>query len=145
MLGLAGALAVAVECAITEMIQDGVADEHRAGALGLADAVMVCCAMAGALLGPLLAGAVGSSLALLLTGLVCMAALVTWRGRPRHRRTAPRTGPSPRVPSPRQAPSDHCRDSSSSVSTDPSLSGLRTRNSRVTTPSSTSIVPTPSR
>ncbi len=144
-LGLAGAMAVAIECAITEMIQDGVADEHRAGALGLADAVMVCCAMAGALLGPLLAGAVGSKLALLLPGLACMIALVVGRGRPRRRRTAPRTAPAPRVPSPRQAPSDHCRDSSTSVPTAPSLSGLRTRNSRVTTPSSTSIVPTPSR
>lgn len=142
-LGLAGAMAVAIECAITEMIQDGIADEHRAGALGLADAVMVCCAMAGALLGPLLAGAVGSRLALVLTALLCLLGLVQGRGRHRRGRTARWTAPG--VPSPRQATSDQCRESSSSVPTAPSLSGLRTRNSRVTTPSSTSMVPTPSR
>lgn len=85
-LGLAGAVAVAVECAITEMIQDGVADEHRAGALGLADAVMVCCAMVGAVLGPLLASALGSRLALLIVGLVCLAALPVGRRRPGRRR-----------------------------------------------------------
>lgn len=103
-LGLAGAVAVAVECAITEMIQDDVADEHRAGALGLADAVMVCCAMAGALLGPLLAAGLGSRVALLLLAGVCLAALPVRRGGPRrHRHRRRRSDRSVAVPRQRGA------------------------------------------
>lgn len=102
-LGLAGAVAVAIECAITEMIQDGIADEHRAGALGLADAVMVCCAMVGALLGPLLAGGLGSRLTLLLAGLACLAALPVRSGRLRRRRTTASPTPAAGGPSPARA------------------------------------------
>lgn len=100
-LGLAGAVAVLVECAITEMIQDGVTDEHRAGVLGLADAVMVLSAMVGAFLGPLLAAGVGPRLALGLAGVACLAALPVRRGTasPRRRRTAP-----PRTPPARPGP-----------------------------------------
>lgn len=102
-LGLAGAVAVLVECAITEMVQDGVADEHRAGALGLADGVMVCCAMVGAFVGPLLAAGLGSRSALVLTGLACLAVLPLSleRASSRRWRTAPprtlpaRPGPGP--------------------------------------------------
>ncbi len=75
-LGIAGAVAVLVECAITETIQDGVADEHRAGVLGLADAVMVSCALAGTFLAPLLAAALGARLTLILVGLACLVAVV---------------------------------------------------------------------
>jgi len=71
-LGLAGAVSVLAESAVTENIQDGVADEHRAGALGLGDAVMVCCAMAGSLAAPLLASALGARGALVLLGSTCL-------------------------------------------------------------------------
>ena len=76
-LGLAGAVAVLVECAITETIQVGVADEHRAGVLGLADAVMVSCAMVGSFTAPLLAAALGARLTLLLVGVACLVAVVS--------------------------------------------------------------------
>ena len=72
-LGLGGAVAVLVECAITETIQDGVADEHRAGVLGLADAVMVSCAMVGAFAAPVIAGGIGARPTLVLVGLGCLA------------------------------------------------------------------------
>ena len=75
-LGVAGAVAVLVECAITETIQLGVADEHRAGVLGLADAVMVSCAMVGSFTAPLLADALGARLTLLLVGVACLVAVV---------------------------------------------------------------------
>jgi MFS family permease len=75
-LGLAGALSVAVECAVTETLQTEVPDDHRAGVLGLADAVMVSSAMAGSFLAPLLAEELGPRSALVLTGSVCGAALL---------------------------------------------------------------------
>ena len=67
-LGLAGVMSVVVECAVTESIQDSVADEHRAGVLGLGDAVMVSCAMVGTLVAPLLAAALGPRLGLVVLG-----------------------------------------------------------------------------
>ena len=73
-LGLAGAVSVLAESAVTENIQDGVADEHRAGALGLGDAVMVSCAMVGSLAAPLLASALGARGALVLLGSTCLIA-----------------------------------------------------------------------
>ncbi len=57
---LIGAAAVQVESAITETIQDGVPDVHRAGALGLGDSVMVGAGMIGALVAPWCAELVGS-------------------------------------------------------------------------------------
>lgn len=72
-LALAGAVAVMVECAVTEMIQAGVTDEHRAGVLGLADAVMVSCAMAGSFVAPLVAAGAGPRASLILAGVVCLA------------------------------------------------------------------------
>ena len=65
-LAVAGAVAVLVECAVTEILQAGVADEHRAGVLGLADAVMVSCAMVGSFVAPILAAGVGVRVGLLL-------------------------------------------------------------------------------
>ena len=75
-LGLAGAVAVLAESAVTENIQDGVADEHRAGALGMGDAVMVACAMVGSLAAPLLASALGARSALVLLGSTCLVAVL---------------------------------------------------------------------
>ena len=73
--------------------------------------------------------------------------------RPRPRCTRRSSAPRPRAtrPPPSRSPRSPARAgraqrvSGTCSATEPSLSGLRTRNSRVTTPSSTSIVPTPSR
>ena len=75
-LGLAGAVSVLAESAVTENIQDGVADEHRAGALGLGDAVMVSCAMGGSLAAPLLASTLGPRSALVLLGSTCLVVVL---------------------------------------------------------------------
>ncbi len=88
-LGLAGAVAVLAESAVTESLQDGVADEHRSGALGLGDAVMVSCAMAGSLVAPLLASAIGARSALVLLGSTCLVAVLPAVGRVRHHRSRP--------------------------------------------------------
>jgi MFS family permease len=88
-LGLAGAVAVLAESAVTENLQDGVADEHRSGALGLGDAVMVCCAMAGSLVAPLLASALGARTALVVLGSTCLVVLLPAVGRLRHHRFRP--------------------------------------------------------
>lgn len=53
---LVGALAVNVEAAATELLQQTVPDHRRAGMLGVADSAMVCAAMIGALAAPALAG-----------------------------------------------------------------------------------------
>ncbi len=53
-LSCAGALAVHVEAAATEVLQREVPDEVRAGVMGATDALMVCAALVGAGVGPLL-------------------------------------------------------------------------------------------
>lgn len=63
-LGLAGALAVAVEAAATGILQDSVPDEVRASVLGLTDTVMVAAALAGSLVGPLAVAWLGPYLVL---------------------------------------------------------------------------------
>jgi MFS family permease len=76
LLGIAGAVAVLVECAITETLQHTVADEHRAGVLGVADAVMVGGALCGSFLAPLVAAAIGARPTVALLGLACVAAVL---------------------------------------------------------------------
>ncbi len=97
-LALAGATAVQVEGAVTETLQDAVADRHRAGLLGLTDSVMVAAALAGSLLAPPLVSALGAPglLALLVAG--CLAAAV----RP-GRLSEPRPAPGPAGPAPGSA------------------------------------------
>jgi MFS family permease len=58
-LALAGAAGVVIESLVTGTLQDRVPDHHRAGALGLADAVMVGSCLVGSLLAPALIEVVG--------------------------------------------------------------------------------------
>jgi MFS family permease len=73
LLGLAGACAVAVESLVTGTLQRVVPDRHRAGALGLADAVMVGACLVGSLVGPHLAGLTGARPAMVLVASLCLA------------------------------------------------------------------------
>jgi MFS family permease len=92
-LGLAGVMSVVVECAITETLQYNVPDAHRAGVLGLGDAVMVSCAMVGTFLAPLLAAALGPRLALVLLGATCVVAALLGLARSRRRAAVEETAP----------------------------------------------------
>ena len=73
-LALAGAVAVVVESSVTQTIQVAVPDEHRAGALGLGDSVMVLGALLGSLLAPPLAAAGGPRVTFWLAAAACAAA-----------------------------------------------------------------------
>ena len=73
---------------MTETIQDSVADEHRAGVLGLGDAVMVSCAMVGTLVAPLLAAALGPRLGLVVLGGACVVVVLVGVVRSRRARPA---------------------------------------------------------
>ncbi len=75
-LAVVGAATVQVESAVTESIQDGVADVHRAGVLGLADSVMVGAGMVGALAAPGLADVVGPRALFLVIALAAAAVVV---------------------------------------------------------------------
>ena len=76
-LAVVGLATVFVECSVTETIQVGVPDLHRAGVLGLADSVMVAAAMVGSLVTPALADLVGPrALIAMLAGVVVAAVAV---------------------------------------------------------------------
>ena len=89
-LALAGAATVQVESSVTEVIQDGVPDAHRAGVLGLGDSVIVGASLVGSLCAPWLASVVGPRLLLILLALVGVAAIAVPRGH-RVRRSAGRS------------------------------------------------------
>jgi MFS family permease len=79
MLALAGAVGVVVESLLTGTLQDAVPDRYRAGALGLADTVMVGACLVGSLVAPALAQYAGARLALVLVALVAvLPVLVVW-------------------------------------------------------------------
>ena len=80
-LALAGAAAVVVESSVTQTIQVAVPDEHRAGALGLGDSVMVLGALVGSLLAPPLASVGGARLAFVLGAGACLAAAAAAQAR----------------------------------------------------------------
>ncbi len=65
LLALAGAAGVVVESLVTGTLQDAVPDHYRAGALGLADTVMVGACLVGSLGAPALATYAGAQPALL--------------------------------------------------------------------------------
>ena len=65
-LALAGASGVVVESLLTGTLQDAVPDRYRAGALGLADTVMVGACLVGSLVAPTLARYAGARPALLM-------------------------------------------------------------------------------
>jgi MFS family permease len=91
-LALAGAAGVVIESLVTGTLQDRVPDHHRAGALGLADAVMVGSCLVGSLVAPALVTSTGpraSILALAVVALLPLAAAATYAVR-----AAPRTRPA---------------------------------------------------
>ncbi|WP_395695899.1 MFS transporter [Nocardioides sp.] len=73
-LALAGAVAVVVESSVTQTVQVEVPDEHRAGALGVGDSVMVLGALLGSLVAPALVGLGGPRLAFVLCAGACLLA-----------------------------------------------------------------------
>jgi MFS family permease len=78
---LVGAAAVSAEAAATELLQDAVADDRRAGILGVADSVMVLAALVGALVSPLVADWWGPRGVLWLLASGCLLAGVQLRHR----------------------------------------------------------------
>lgn len=112
LLASVGASAVHVESAATETIQGAVPDDRRAGILGLTDSSMVAAALAGSLIAPWLATALGPRALVLLLAVACAAAAVV-PGRaleatvpavpPQRRRSRPDAGPS------HEGASDHRR------------------------------------
>ena len=98
-LALGGASAVVVESLLTGRLQDAMPDHYRAGALGVADSVMVGACLVGSLVTPALVEAVGPRATVLVGGAAALVALVCWtRGqagvRASSRRPAPRSARS---------------------------------------------------
>ena len=111
-LALGGATAVVVESLLTGRLQDAMPDHYRAGALGVADSVMVGACLVGSLVTPALVEAVGPRPTVLVGGaaalvarLVCLASGVRASSRrpaPRSARSCPRRSRSSACP--RSAP-----------------------------------------
>jgi MFS family permease len=79
MLALAGAAGVVIESLLTGTLQHAVPDRYRAGALGLADTVMVGACLVGSLVAPALAGATGPRAAMVLVAAVlALPVLASW-------------------------------------------------------------------
>jgi hypothetical protein len=79
LLALAGATGTVIESLLTGTLQNAVPDRYRAGALGLADTVMVGACLIGGLLAPALARYAGARPALLLVALAALLpVLVVW-------------------------------------------------------------------
>jgi hypothetical protein len=76
MLALVGASSVHVEAAATETLQDAVRDDRRAGILGLTDSAMVAAALAGALVTPWLATALGPRVLVIVLASACAVVAV---------------------------------------------------------------------
>jgi MFS family permease len=81
LLATVGAASVHVESAVTEQVQDTVADGQRAGVLGAADSVMVGAALVGAVVSPWLGDLLGPTLTLVLLAALALAALPFSRSR----------------------------------------------------------------
>ncbi len=78
-LALAGASGVVVESLVTGTLQDAVPDRYRAGALGLADTVMVGACLVGSLVAPVLATYAGARSALLVVALAAVLPVLAVR------------------------------------------------------------------
>jgi MFS family permease len=107
MLALAGAAGVVVESLLTGTLQDAVPDRYRAGALGLADTVMVGACLVGSLVAPSLARYAGARPALLLVALAALLPVLAVRLLPYRRPRTPYDASSERTPAgpdPRGAP-----------------------------------------
>ena len=108
LLALAGAVGVVIESLLTGTLQVAVPDRYRAGALGLADTVMVGACLVGSLVAPALATYAGARPALLVVALAAPACRCSPSGCSRP--GAPRTPydaageRTPARPDPRGAP-----------------------------------------
>jgi MFS family permease len=78
-LAIGGAAAVQVETVATGAIQRHAPDPMRATVLGITDTAMVAAALVGALVAPVLAGAMGARALVLGTGVVCLAGVLLVR------------------------------------------------------------------
>ena len=106
-LALAGASGVVVESLLTGTLQDAVPDRYRAGALGLADTVMVGACLVGSLVAPALAKYAGARPALLVVALAAVLPVLAVRLLPNRSARTPYDAPSERTqarPDPRSAP-----------------------------------------
>jgi MFS family permease len=79
LLALAGALGVVIESLLTGTLQDAVPDRYRAGALGLADTIMVGACLVGSLVAPALAKYAGARPALLVVALAALLPVLAVR------------------------------------------------------------------
>ena len=79
LLALAGAMAVVIESLLTGTLQDAVPDRYRAGALGLADTIMVAACLLGSLVAPALARIAGARPALLIVAAVTVVPVLIVR------------------------------------------------------------------
>jgi hypothetical protein len=104
---LAGATGVVVESQVTGTLQCAVPDRYRAGALGLADTIMVGACLVGSLAAPVLTRAAGARPALLLVALVAVLPVLAGRLLPTSRPVTAYDAPGERAaggPHPRSAP-----------------------------------------
>jgi hypothetical protein len=107
MLALAGASCAVVESLLTGTLQDAVPDRYRAGALGLADTVMVGACLVGTLVAPTLARYAGARPALLLAAAAALVPVLAVRLLQYRRPRTPYDASSERTPAgpdPRGAP-----------------------------------------
>ena len=107
LLALAGATGVVVESRLTGTLQDAVPDRYRAGALGLADTVMVGACLVGSLVAPALATYAGARPALLVVALAAVLPVLAVRLLPYGSARTPYDASGERTPArpdPRGAP-----------------------------------------
>ena len=107
LLALAGAAGVVVESLVTGTLQDAVPDRHRAGALGLADTIMVGACLVGTLVAPALATYAGARPALLVVALAVVLPVLAVRSLPHRWPRTPYDATDERAaarPDPRGAP-----------------------------------------
>ena len=107
LLALIGATGVVIESLLTATLQDAVPDRYRAGALGLADTVMVGACLVGSLVAPALAEHAGARTALLVVALSAVLPLLAVRLLPYRSPSTPYDASGERPPArpdPRGAP-----------------------------------------
>ena len=107
LLALIGATGVVIESLLTATLQDAVPDHYRAGALGLADTVMVGACLVGSLVAPALAEHAGARTTLLVVALTAVLPVLAVRLLPYRSPSTPYDASGERPPArpdPRGAP-----------------------------------------
>lgn len=95
---VAGAGAVRVEAAATTLLQEAVPDHRRAGVLGIGDSAMVCAAMLGALVAPVLSAWWGPEALLLVMAAGCLGLAIPGAPRQPAEQPAREPGQQPAAP-----------------------------------------------